>query len=621
MMMELMDCDLHRVIQSKQPLSEKHHKCFVKQILEAIKAMHAIGVFHRDLKPGNILVSKDCQVRITDFGLARFMDEPTRSGQNEVSPMTEYVVTRWYRCPELLLSPNRPYSEAIDLWSIGCILAELLRRKPLFPGKNHANQVQLIFEVLGYSGEEELGFPISGEASAFLDKRCRFRKQPLRKFIPDASDSSLALVESLLTVNPANRPSAVVALNHPFLADAELLNDYNKNYLQRPTVDYFNFEHEKFTVAELKEMIDQEVYSAAANAYRFKNNNSVLTPPNKVPAFQSQTLASFKSATSTPTTSDSNVPRTVPDSGSSHPHQLTSAHSQQALTRDESDGPASQLATQMKNTRLDKAKDNPFRNANNAPVANNRAPIRPVSMEAMDYNSEETKQQLQKFLKSESSDNSNRPPGPSGSILTAVRNDMGPPNTRGRKSVPKTPSPQKMDMILQKDYQNKQRIIAAGQPGQELNDKLNSARSNGSGDSNNSNQLSARNSTGNNSRMSRSTFPNGEDNINSSGKRSNGIADAGNNNESSNPAKRIGKLMGSVGMPFPSLTNRLKSGFTGGSTTTQQANGKAIVPNNAFNGDSYVYNNNYPVTINRSAAMVQTGSNIINHGDHYSQHN
>ena len=97
MMMELMDCDLHRVIQSKQPLSEKHHKCFVKQILEAIKAMHAIGVFHRDLKPGNILVSKDCQVRITDFGLARFMDEPTRSGQNDVSPMTEYVVIPGWR--------------------------------------------------------------------------------------------------------------------------------------------------------------------------------------------------------------------------------------------------------------------------------------------------------------------------------------------------------------------------------------------------------------------------------------------------------------------------------------------------------------------------------------------
>ena len=73
----------------------------------------------RDLKPGNILVAKDCQLRITDFGLARYMDDVTLQGQNRENPMTEYVVTRWYRCPELLLAPNRPYSEAVDMWSIG----------------------------------------------------------------------------------------------------------------------------------------------------------------------------------------------------------------------------------------------------------------------------------------------------------------------------------------------------------------------------------------------------------------------------------------------------------------------------------------------------------------------
>lgn len=147
MVMELMDCDLHRIIQSKQTLTELHLKTFALQILEGIKAMHLAGVFHRDLKPGNLLVSKDCQLRITDFGLARFMDERTLSGANANNPMTEYVVTRWYRSPELLLAPSRPYSEAIDMWSVGCIVAELLRRKPLFPGKSHANQVQLIFEV------------------------------------------------------------------------------------------------------------------------------------------------------------------------------------------------------------------------------------------------------------------------------------------------------------------------------------------------------------------------------------------------------------------------------------------------------------------------------------------
>jgi serine/threonine protein kinase len=77
----------------------------------------------RDLKPGNILVNKDCQLRITDFGLARFMDDSTLSGKNRQNPMTEYVVTRWYRCPELLLSPNLPYSAAIDLWSLGLVLS------------------------------------------------------------------------------------------------------------------------------------------------------------------------------------------------------------------------------------------------------------------------------------------------------------------------------------------------------------------------------------------------------------------------------------------------------------------------------------------------------------------
>ncbi len=150
MMMELMDCDLHKVIQSKQPLSDNHFKCFIKQLLEGVKTMHAMDIFHRDLKPGNILVSRDCQLRITDFGLARYMHSETLIGQNEQNPMTEYVVTRWYRAPELLLAPSKPYGSSIDLWSVGCILAELILRGPLFPGKSHAQQVSLVFEVLGF---------------------------------------------------------------------------------------------------------------------------------------------------------------------------------------------------------------------------------------------------------------------------------------------------------------------------------------------------------------------------------------------------------------------------------------------------------------------------------------
>lgn len=259
MMMELMDCDLHQIISSAQPLTVMHHKCFAYQMLEGIKAMHEVGIFHRDLKPGNLLVSKDCRLRITDFGLARFVDEATLVGENRMNPLTEYVVTRWYRCPELLLAPNRPYNEAIDMWSIGCILAELLRRKPLFPGKSHANQVQLIFEVMGYSPRQEMGFELSAEAASFMKKRCRSRGQHIASAIPDASSDAIDLITKLLSVDPALRPSAAESLKFDFLKDAELLCDYDQKYLSRPPKELFDFEQEKYSLDELKQLIIGEV--------------------------------------------------------------------------------------------------------------------------------------------------------------------------------------------------------------------------------------------------------------------------------------------------------------------------------------------------------------------------
>ena len=212
---------------------------------------------------GNILVSKDCQLRITDFGLARYMHASTLSGANETNPMTEYVVTRWYRPPELLLAPTRPYSEAIDLWSIGCILAELVRRKPLFPGKSHANQVQLIFEVVGYACSPrgvELGFPITDEAVAFLEKRCRCKPQPLAKVMPDASKAALALLAALLQVDPSKRPSAASAHSFEYAATADVLHNYADPAFQLapPPPDFFDFERENFTCDQLKCMIREE---------------------------------------------------------------------------------------------------------------------------------------------------------------------------------------------------------------------------------------------------------------------------------------------------------------------------------------------------------------------------
>lgn len=417
MMMEVMDCDLHRVIQSKQPLSEKHFKCFIKQILEGIKAMHAIGVFHRDLKPGNILVSKDCQLRITDFGLARYMDDFTRSGDNQLNPMTEYVVTRWYRCPELLLSPNRPYNEAIDLWSIGCILAELLRRKPLFPGKSHANQVQLIFEVLGYSNVRELGFPISAEAAAFLDKRCRFRKQPLSKVIPDASPDALHLLESLLELCPDNRPTAAEALEFSFLDGAEVLHDYSRSYLSKPSSDFFDFEKEKYTALELKKMIELEVRLSAAYAYQY--GQEVVSLPNV-------------------------------DSSTALNSKNVDAESKNE-TEDTDQGPASQLATQLRNSKLEKSKENPFRSFSKAEVNDGRPKSSDETVSGIN-----TKPLMRSGSASAATGEGNVA---NVNILSAIRNsEGGGVPSRSRRSAPKTPSPQKIDAILQKDLNNKKRF-------------------------------------------------------------------------------------------------------------------------------------------------------------------
>ena len=170
------------------------------QILRALKYIHGANVLHRDLKPSNLLLNASCDLKICDFGLARtrhvsvcvVRSVPSEtwivvnfkykhltallstltftlsdSCSTERNFMTEYVVTRWYRAPELLLSCDH-YTSAIDIWSVGCILAELLVRKPLFPGKDYVDQLKLIIRTLGTPKEEELTFVTSVRARAYI---------------------------------------------------------------------------------------------------------------------------------------------------------------------------------------------------------------------------------------------------------------------------------------------------------------------------------------------------------------------------------------------------------------------------------------------------------------------
>jgi len=150
MVTDLMETDLHRIIYSKQKLSMDHVQYFVYQVLRGLKYIHSCNVLHRDLKPSNLLVNSNCDLKICDFGLARgiYDDDVPDLDQNRGSLiLTEYVVTRWYRAPEIMLACHQ-YSKPIDVWSVGCIFAELILRKPYFPGDDYIDQVRYFLFVV-----------------------------------------------------------------------------------------------------------------------------------------------------------------------------------------------------------------------------------------------------------------------------------------------------------------------------------------------------------------------------------------------------------------------------------------------------------------------------------------
>merc|ERR1712002_931579 len=129
MVTHLMGADLNNIIKT-QKLSDDHVQFLIYQIIRGMKYVHSAGIIHRDLKPSNIAVNEDCDLKILDFGLARYADDA----------MTGYVATRWYRAPEIMLNWMH-YNKTVDVWSVGCIMAELLASSPLFPGMDHIDQV------------------------------------------------------------------------------------------------------------------------------------------------------------------------------------------------------------------------------------------------------------------------------------------------------------------------------------------------------------------------------------------------------------------------------------------------------------------------------------------------
>ncbi|KAA0702109.1 Serine/threonine-protein kinase NLK [Triplophysa tibetana] len=156
-----MQSDLHKIIVSPQPLSSDHVKVFLYQILRGLKYLHSAGILHRDIKPGNLLVNSNCVLKICDFGLARVEE------LDESRHMTQEVVTQYYRAPEILMG-SRHYSNAIDIWSVGCIFAELLGRRILFQAQSPIQQLDLITDLLGTPSLEAMRTACEGARAHIL---------------------------------------------------------------------------------------------------------------------------------------------------------------------------------------------------------------------------------------------------------------------------------------------------------------------------------------------------------------------------------------------------------------------------------------------------------------------
>ncbi|CCK72998.1 mitogen-activated serine/threonine-protein kinase SLT2 KNAG_0M01450 [Huiozyma naganishii CBS 8797] len=211
---ELMECDMHQIIKSNQHLTDAHYQSFIYQILCGLKYIHSADVLHRDLKPGNLLVNADCQLKICDFGLARgYSENPVQNNQF----LTEYVATRWYRAPEIMLS-YQGYTKAIDVWSTGCILAEFLGGKPIFKGKDYVNQLNRILQVLGTPPDETLKRIGSKNVQDYIHQLGFIPKIPFSSLYPEANPQALDLLEKMLTFDPQERITVDEALEHPYLS-------------------------------------------------------------------------------------------------------------------------------------------------------------------------------------------------------------------------------------------------------------------------------------------------------------------------------------------------------------------------------------------------------------------
>ncbi|CAH8535520.1 unnamed protein product [Schistosoma turkestanicum] len=223
---EYMETDLHNVIRKGNILKDIHKQYIMYQLFKATAYLHSGEVIHRDLKPSNVLLDSDCSVKLCDFGLARSLKGRSKceNGSGKINcktllpALTEYVATRWYRAPEILLACH-DYTKGVDIWSLGCILGEMLIGTPLFPGTSTLDQIGRIIAGLPKLSREDMESIRSPYSISILEKT-HIKRRPLEHILKNANKTVMDLLNQMINFNPHKRIDALHALKHPYVRNS-----------------------------------------------------------------------------------------------------------------------------------------------------------------------------------------------------------------------------------------------------------------------------------------------------------------------------------------------------------------------------------------------------------------